>query len=467
MDRQENAPPRPAQNLGARHEPGMDDLLTKELADRLLVSLERVYDPARPLPLQVPKPAAIPDEGLGMEGLADLWETLIAGATKLAMPGMMAHMDTITHPAAALTDAVVSALDNNPLFRELAPFASTVEEQMIAAYAARLGLPATTRGLFASGGSLANLTALFAACGGYGALGGRDKVRIFATEAIHTSIERAAAVLGLAQDQLVFLPSDFQGRMEVEALEKELGAHGGSGTQNIVVAVLGNTMFGAVDALEDIARVAEDAGAWLHVDAVYGGGLAFTERYGGFLAGLARANSVSIAPQKWHYVPRLCAMVLFPDAEGFDRRLQSTMPYSAGTVFEHPNRGAWGLQGSRRSDALTLWVTLQVVGARRMAGYVDQTIDAAKVLNRTLTQSDRFRPVHDPDLSIQVFELAGDGSPQAKDKQHTDLHQRLAQAGGPVISLSNWQGRLYLRVVVLNPETGEAEFAQMVQALST
>ncbi|MEM1139673.1 MAG: aminotransferase class V-fold PLP-dependent enzyme [Pseudomonadota bacterium] len=437
--------------------------LDNEITQALEALLRQVYQPRRAFPDAVPEPLPVPEEGLGMGALASLWDTVARGATHLGGTGMMGHMDTVTHPAAALTDAVVSALDNNPLFRELAPFASAVEELLIADCAQRIGFPPEAAGVFTSGGSIANLTALFAACGGYADPEARPGVRIFCTAAVHNSITRAAAVLGLGKKQIVLVAHDRQGRMDVDALRDALRAH--PSERPIVVAICGNTLFGALDDLPAIAREARAVGAWLHVDAVYGGALAFSAAAKRRLQGLGEADSVIFGPQKWLYVPRLSAMALFRDRRIFDRVLKNTMPYSA---MGEEHRGAWGLQGSRRADAVTLWVTLQVVGTRQMGAWIDATLEAAQELNRMLHRANRLRPVHQPDLSIQVFQRTDFiGREKALEALHASVTQTNTHEVAPWFSLSrSWDGTLYLRAVILNPETGEDDFRQLIELAS-
>jgi len=138
----------------------------RELLSSLAERLAATISPSRPLPEAVPTPASIPEVGLGITALNDLWSEIVSGSAMLGCPGMIGHMNTAPDPIASLTDALVSQLNNNLIFEELSPVASQIEELLIKEFATRLNLPAETTGTFCSGGSLANLTALFAAVGG-------------------------------------------------------------------------------------------------------------------------------------------------------------------------------------------------------------------------------------------------------------------------------------------------------------
>jgi len=122
-----------------------DSGIAPEVGRDLIEILDRIYGAASPLPPRCDPPLPIPDQGVGKAGLADLWGRIVEASAPLAAPGAMGHMDTAPHPAAALTDALVSALNNNLLFHELSPFASAVEELLIAEFARALGTPDQSR----------------------------------------------------------------------------------------------------------------------------------------------------------------------------------------------------------------------------------------------------------------------------------------------------------------------------------
>ena len=130
------------------------ELLT-DLCNELSGRLRNVYGATRPMPFAADTGKVLPigDRGCGMAGLPALWDRIVAGSTKLASPWMSGHMDSAPHPAAALTQALVSALNNNLLFRELSPFASQVEDDLSDFFCRQLELSDDWLGIFASGGS--------------------------------------------------------------------------------------------------------------------------------------------------------------------------------------------------------------------------------------------------------------------------------------------------------------------------
>jgi len=426
------------------------------LSDALMKSLKTIYDSDRPIPDILPELTPIQTEGLGMTALPDLWSQIIDGSTKLASPNMMGHMDTAPHPAAALSDGIVSALNNNLLFRELSPIASQVEENLINDFRQRAGLSDSWTGTFVSGGSVANLTALFAACGGFADTTGRARIRFFVSEATHASIKKSAAVLGLNSEQIIVVPGDDCGRMNTGDLDSLLNDN--QKYINIVVATLGTTIHGAVDNIEDIGCITQNTGAWFHVDAIYGAALMFSESSKVILNGLDAADSVVLGPQKWMYVPRLSAVVYIKNQTTMNSRLGIELPYSA-TGESH--RGRWGLQGSRRADAVTLWLLLQVIGTRQLGQWVDQSIATTQKFYQLLIDDTDLAPTHKPDLNLQCFRATKELSAS----HITSTHKKLTKAGGPWVSLSRWRDELLFRAVLLSPDITSSRLEHLVESV--
>ena len=435
------------------------DLDFAPLADALVEAVKGIYQSsATPvIPIERALNSVLPEEGLGEVALPALWNEITERSTRLAEPTMLGHMDTAPHPVAALTDCVVSALNNNLLFRELSPFASQIEEALLCAFAERLGLPADTTGTFCSGGSIANLTALFVACGGFDDVSQRDRVRLHVSECHHASVSKAAAVLGVPQEHVLVVAGDQTGRCDPQALDAQLARH--SAFRNIVAVVAGSTIHGALDPLEEIASVTQHYGAWLHVDAIYGGALCLSDTNHQCLTGIDAADSVVIGPQKWMYMPRVCAMVLFRAGTAHESRFGVSLPYS---VTGTAHRGQWGLQGSRRADALTLWTLMQVIGTRALARQIDDALALTQAFYARLAERSDTVPAHQPELNLQCFSLADVSTEEAIIARH----RRMTVNGAGWFSVSRWRDRLYFRAVLLSPATTIGQLDELVSFLA-
>lgn len=387
-----------------------------------------------------------------MPALLGAWDDICTGAAQLGSPLMSGHMDTAPHPYAALTQGLVAAFNNNMLFRELSPFASSVEETLIEFFVEKLGLGSDWTGTWASGGSLANLTALFCALGGYHDSSPREGYVLFLPESGHASLSKASMILGLKPEHVVRVTCDDAGRIDPDALKTALDALP-RGKKAIVTSVLGTTIHGSVDDIPAIGKICQQFGAWHHVDAIYGAALMFSFQNRAFLEGLAAADSIVLGPQKWMYVPRVSAAVLTRGRELFDNRLGVAMPYS---ISEETHRGKWGLQGSRPADALVLWALLKAIGTDALGMLVDESITLTRSFNERLADSPVLRPTHAPDLNLQLISTPC---------QAADAQKRLTDKGGLWASLSSWRDQQYLRTVLLSPTLGDAQIDAFVESL--
>ena len=424
----------------------------KFLFEELFAHVSDIETAKRPFPETIEDIPRISRSGLDPKALPELWTLIAEGATQLGSPLMSGHMDTAPHPYAVLTNTLVSALNNNMLFRELSPFSSAVEEHVIAHFIDALQLGQDWSGTWASGGSIANLTALFCAVGGYSEGSDRQNVQLFVPESGHTSLTKAASVLGIPGQNTVKVRCDDAGRLDVEALRVAL-AGAPAGTKPVVVAVLGTTIHGSVDDVPAIADLCAHFGAWLHIDAIYGGALMYSLAHRAFLDGVEHADSIVLGPQKWMYVPRVSAAVLIKGKQRFDERLGVSMPYS---ISGEQHRGFWGLQGSRPADAVVLWALLKMLGTDAVGAQIDESIALTQEFHDLLVEEPDMRPAHAPDLNLQVIETR---TPAA------EVQKRLSAAGGFWTSLAEWRGQQYLRSVLLSPAIDPALLQQFIESL--
>src|SRR6185437_5329834 len=192
--------------------------------------------------------------------------------------------------------------------------AAAIELAVIGWFRGFCGFPETAGGLFVSGGSAANLTALHSAR--ITKLGDRIAgANIYFSDQTHYSVERALRVIGFAREQFRKIPSDDSFRLPMESLREAIRADRAAGLRPFcVVANAGTTNTGAVDPLPDLADLCAEEGLWLHADGAYGAAAVICERGRQKLAGLDRVDSLSLDPHKWLFQPFECGCVLLRDA---------------------------------------------------------------------------------------------------------------------------------------------------------
>src|SRR5262249_52996150 len=208
------------------------------------------------------------------------------------------------------------------------------------------GMPAEAGGLFVSGGSMANLTALAAAR----AVQLDDQIRdaiVYCSDQTHSCIERALGVLGFAREQIVKIVSDAEFRMPIAALEQAITRDRARGKRPFsVVANAGAVNTGAIDPLNRLADLCLAERLWLHVDGAYGAAAVLSERGRNLLAGIERADSLALDPHKWLFQPFEIGCVLLRDRSLLKKTFRILPEYLADTQLaeEEINFCDYGIQ---------------------------------------------------------------------------------------------------------------------------
>ena len=333
------------------------------------------------------------------------------------------------------------------------------------------GLPPEARGLFVSGGSMANLTGL--AVARETKLGARvaDGVA-YASDQTHSAVARAFRVLGLAPGQLRLLPVDHEFRLRPGDLARAVAADRAAGRVPFcVVANAGTTNTGAVDPLVELADFCAAEGLWLHADAAYGGGAVLSQRGRLALAGLERADSLALDPHKWLFQPFEMGCVLVRDgrllAEVFRTRPDYLRDVHRAEEEEREVHFAdLGVQLTRGFRALKLWMSLQVFGLASFREAVERGIANAELAEERITASGMWRIVSPARLGTVAFGWAPEGVSQGEaDAVTHGLAEASLADGFAFLSSTVLRGRPALRICALNPRTTEADVVGTIERM--
>jgi glutamate/tyrosine decarboxylase-like PLP-dependent enzyme len=249
----------------------------------------------------------IPETGINLEQINDTLQSLYSTSMNPANPQYIGHMDSIPALTSIIGDMVASTINNNLLSLEMSPFLTKLEYGLIKQFATLFGLPESAGGVFLSGGSLSNLQALVVARNSFKNNIALSKLVIFVSEHAHVSIQKAAMVMGLRTENVIKITTNSKYQMDVANLELQIKKQQEQGNLPLaIVATAGTTVTGSIDPLESIANLARTYGIWLHIDAIYGGALIFSDKYKHLLSGIEKADSIAFNPQKWLYIAKTC-----------------------------------------------------------------------------------------------------------------------------------------------------------------
>ena len=403
---------------------------------------------------------ALPTKGIDFDGLLKVFrETIVPFSRQNAHPRMFGYVQSPGTPIAAFADLLASMLNANLTIWRSAPAPVELECLTIDWIRQILGFNAGAGGLFVSGGSMANLIGIAMARQTKDYSSGR--LRMYASSETHFSIIKAAALLGIGQENVRYVAVDERFRIRIDDLVAKITADLEAGyVPFCVVANAGTVNTGAVDPLTDIREIAHRFQLWMHVDGSYGAFAVLAESARKLFAGMEQADSIALDPHKWLYLPVDVGCVIYRDPQiaraAFAHEAEYTRMFGeeADEAFV-----CWdyGPELSRRFRALKVWMFLKGVGLDRLSEAIETNLACARYLESMVRASDDFEMVAPVELSIFCFRHVPaqqrNGSPAAIDAFNERLLIALQRDGSSYLSNATLGGRFALRGCVLNYRT--------------
>lgn len=387
-------------------------------------------------------------------------------AARTNHPGYFAFIPYFTTWPAAVADLIAGAANVSPWAWMESPAATQIELEVIDWFRGWLGMPPGAADVLVSGGSAANLTALLVAREAAG--GPSDDSVVYVSDQGHSSLTRTARAMGLRAHQVRVLPTDEHWRLQPGTVAAAARTDRRAGRVPFAVcAAAGSTSTGAVDPLAGLADVCAAEALWLHVDAAYGGFAALTPKGQALLAGIERADSVTIDPHKWLFQPFECGGVLVRDGASLARAfgvhpdyLDSTGTHGTGEV----NLGDWGLQLSRGFRALKVWMSVQAFGLAAFRTAIDRNMELASYAEELVRDNDALTLMAPASLGIVCFHREWPDCDEAEtERRGVALADALERPGGAFVSTTRLAGRHAIRLCVLNPTSSEAHIRQVIE----
>jgi aromatic-L-amino-acid decarboxylase len=378
-------------------------------------------------------------------------------------------------------DALCSALNQNAGAWRNGPTSALIEAQVIGWLGQLMGYGPDAFGVLASGGSEANLIALKCA---------RDKasvdicdrgvtavvgdLTVYTSEQCHFSVEKSLDILGLGRKSLRKIETDERFHIRIDQLRAAIEKDRSEGHRPIcIVGIAGTTSTGVIDPLPELAAIARENNCWFHVDAAYGGGLAFSDKHRPKLRGIELADSITFDPHKWMFVPFSCGTILVRDG---GRVLRDSFEMSPEYLNE--DRGfadaqydffRYGQMGTRRFNALKLWMAFKSMGKRGYAETTERHIELTGYFASRLDALPDFERVGEIETAVCCFRyLPGSVRalpPEDQDRVQQALQQRVEQSGKAFFPSTILHGRRALRVNIHSYLTERRHVDDLVELL--
>jgi aromatic-L-amino-acid decarboxylase len=354
-----------------------------------------------------------------------------------------------------------------------------VETQVIDWCKEMLGFPTSASGLLTSGCSAANLIGLAVARNtkaGYdlrreGIHVAPQKMVLYASQEIHSSIQKAVELLGLGSDALHYVPVNGDFQIDLEALEAAIARDRQEGHLPFcVVGAAGTANTGAIDDLNMLADICQQENLWLHVDGAFGAWAALTPGARNLVAGMERADSLAFDLHKWMYLPYEIGCVLVRHEEEHRKAFSLTPVYlSRGddgrglTGGDLPWLTDYGFQLSRGFRALKAWMSLKEHGSRKFGRMIQQNIDQARYLAELIDATPELELVAPVTLNVVCFRYIGsDLGDAALDALNKEILVELQEQGIAVPSGTTIAGKYVLRVGHTNHRSRREDFDVLV-----
>ena len=412
---------------------------------------------ANPQPLDRVAPAeeldaaagiTISPDGIGWREALRIWADVLAPATiSTDNPASFAFVPGAPTKASALFDLIVGASSTIAAGWIDGAGAIWAENQALRWLADLAGFPEEAGGVFVSGGSAGNLSALVTARHAASVRrGGRPRRwRFAACDTVHSSVAAAARVMDV---DILDVPHDGRGRLTGEALRRTLDPDGGEGVF-AVVASAGATNAGTVDDLTGIADVAGDHALWFHVDGAYGGGALLAPSARHLFRGVERADSFIVDPHKWLFAPYDACGLLYRDpslALAAHRQVASYLDTALSTPDWNPADYAYHL--SRRARGLPLWFSLATYGTDAYRDAVEKVLGLTKETAEAIAADPAFELLMEPELSVVLFKRIGWGP-----EDYERCWRHLLDGQIAFVQPTSWEGEKVMRLCFINPRT--------------
>jgi aromatic-L-amino-acid decarboxylase len=435
-----------------------------------------VLSRVRPGEIQQSLPAVPPARGEPLAAiLADVERVIVPGLTHWNHPGFFAYFANSSPGPAVLAEALAATFNANAMLWKTAPAATELELVVLDWLRQMLGLPAGLFGVIQDTASTSTLVAMAAAREAVPGLDvrrrglvGQARLRMYASEQAHSSVEKAGIVLGIGQEGFRTIPIDDEYRMDPGALARAVAKDRAEGfTPFAVTATVGTTSTTSIDPVGAIADVCEREGLWLHVDTAYAGSAAAVPELRWVLAGCERADSLVVNPHKWMFVP-VDLSVLYTRRPEAVRSAFSLLPEYLRTAEDAvaPNLMDYGVSLGRRFRALKLWMVIRAFGADGIAERLREHVRLARLFRGLVEAEPGFEIVAPSPLSVVCFRARFPGSsPEEEDRRNAEMMETVNATGDAYLSHTRLKGRTVLRLAVGNLRTEERHVRRAFELL--
>ncbi len=410
----------------------------------------------------------ITPKGIGGEKAFQLFrDVLVKASVPIDHPRHLAFVPASPTRSAVMFDLVTSATSVHGAFWLEGAGCIFAENQAMEWLVSLTGMPAGAFGVFTSGGTEGNLSAMVAAREHWRSLDKNRKGQrglVIASSGVHSSVRAMARVIDA---DVCFIETD---RLEGSQLSNTLANMTSDDRERLfaVIATGGTTNAGIIDDLAGIAAVCEAENIWLHVDAAYGGAALAAPSVRHLFKGIEMSDSVTIDPHKWLFAPYDCGAVIYRDpalAKKAHTQEGSYLDYFSDERVTGFNPSDYQIQLTRRVRGMPLWFSLAMHGTDRYTAAIERGIELARIAGRVITETPYTELVREPSLSCVLFRRLG-WSPEQYRQWTYDNHR----SGFALVAPTHWDSgegsETVSRFCFINPDTTEQDIKDILATMA-
>ncbi|GGK24959.1 glutamate decarboxylase [Yeosuana aromativorans] len=440
----------------------------KYAIDRISATERTIGQPKKEAELRALVGETITAKGIGGENAFNLWKQHLSKANvPVDHPRNLAFVPASPTRAAIMFDLVTSASSIHGAYWMEGAGGIFCENEAMKWMVSLTGLPEGAFGVFTSGGTAANLSAIVTAREYWRSLNDQNKVEkgiIITSIGAHSSVKAMAKVVDV--DVLLV---DTEDRMEASALQQTIEGLTDHQRKRLfaVVGTGGTTNAGIIDDLVGIAAICDKEKLWFHVDAAYGGGALIADSVRHLFHGIEQADSITIDPHKWMFSPYDCGAVIYKNPELAKKAHSQEGSYL--DIFK--DEGAHGfnptdyqIQLTRRVRGLPLWFSLAMHGTDRYKEAVERGIELAQIAGKMIQEKPHVELVREPSLSCVLYRRIG-----WEPEDYTNWTYENHRKGFALVTPTKWKtGNTFQtvsRFCFINPDTTEKDIEMILDSM--
>ena len=370
-----------------------------------------------------------------------------------------------------LGDIMTSAFNRHAGSMANFPAGCTIENELLAWLCQKAGFSSQAGGLFVSGGSMANLTALTIA---------RDKIlgenrwhlgTAYVSEQTHSSVAKGLRIIGIPNTRIRIIPSRSDFTINTELLEEQILKDKKDGLiPFVIIGTAGTTNTGSIDPFKTLSEISGKYNMWFHIDGAYGASVLLSPQYKHLLDGTQLADSISWDAHKWLYQTYGCAMVLVKNVQHLFHSFHVSPEYLKDVEGDSENLNTWdiGMELTRPARGLKLWLTLQILGTDLIGSAIEHGFQLANWAEEALRVLPDWEIISPAQLAMLNFRYAPKGfSENELNLFNEKISKEILESGYAAVFTTVLNGKTVLRMCTLHPEAKKEDIDETIRLLDT